>query len=165
MSKKPLSTKKKREYLLNSLSLYLKTSKSIMEYLHINATTRQGKLVCNKSIKNIEQALIKIREIKHIELLEYLNATYIGNNVVAHSLSGHIVTNKKFQYWDSEEGFAEFLEEMKEQKEKSLAKEEEKKKEQEAIKKAKEEGKKVEMVYDDKTKTVRPLIIEENQKA
>ena len=153
---------KKREHLVKIIKCYLETSKSLMEYYKSVAETRKGKLTCTKSIKAIEQAMIRVNEIKHIEILEYLYSTFMGNNVIAYSVSGKVVNSPKLAHYDTENGFAEFQEMLKEQKE--IAEEKERKRQEslEALKKAKEMGKKVEMVYDKETNTTKPMIIEDS---
>ena len=162
---KSISEKKKREYLIEIVSAYLRTNIALMNYYHSVAETRKSKFICNKSIKRTEQALVHLRQIKHIEILDYLYSTFIGNNVIAYSVSGNMVIGKELKYYDSEKGFDEFLAMIKEQKEKIAAKEEERRKTKEAIELAKAQGKKVEMVWDKETKTVKPLIVEDKPQA
>ena len=160
-----LKEKKKREHLIDIIELYLETNVALMEYYKAVADTRKGKLACTKSIKSTLQAIDHLRQIKHIELLDFLYSSFIGNNVIAYSVSGKVVLSKKLAFYDTEDGFVEFLKEQEERKKQALAKEQEKIKTEETIKKAKEEGKKVEMVWDKETKTVKPFIVEDNAKA
>ena len=160
-----ISEKKKREYLIEIISAFLRTNIALMNYYHSVAETRKGKFVCNKSIKKTEEALVHLRQIKHIEILDYLYSSFIGNNAIAYSVSGNIVISDQLKHYDSEQGFDDFLAMIKEQKEKIAAKEEEKRKTKEAIELAKAQGKKVEMVWDKETKTVKPLIVEDKPQA
>lgn len=151
----------KREYLEKIVEHYLETAKSLMEYYQFSADTTDGKLVCAKSIKEIEEAINHLPKIKHVEILEYLYSTFLGNNVIAYSVSGKIVNSQKLRKYDTKNGFKEFLEMVEEQKKEQLERERKRKESVEALKKAKEMGKKVEMVYDPKTKQTKPMIIEE----
>jgi len=160
-----ISEKKKREYLIGIVQKYLETGKSLMEYLKAVAPTRKAKYSCNKSIKKIEEGITHLRQIKHIEVLEYLYSTFIGNGVIAYSISGGIVCSPKMKEYDTESGVKELIELMKETQEKQKAKFEEKQRQKEAIEKAKEQGKNVEMVWDKDTKTVKPMIVEEKPNA
>lgn len=155
-----LTEKRKRDYLIEIISSYLKTNVALMQYFHASATDRKGKFACNKSLKQTEHALVHLRQIKHIELLDYLYSSFIGNNVIAYSISGALVLSKKLQYYDTDNGFVEFQQMLKEKKEQQELKEQERIKTEEAIKKAKAEGKKVEMVWDKESKTTKPLIVE-----
>ena len=136
-----------------------------MKYYKGVATTKEQKLTCNKSIKDIENSINHLRQIKHLEILKYLYATFIGNNVIAYSVSGKVVLSKKLKEYDTDKGFVEFQEMLKEQREQALEREQKKKESVEALKKAKEMGKKVEMVWDKDTKTVKPMIVEDKNNA
>ena len=160
-----LNEKKEREYLINIIQKYLETGKTLMKYYKGVATTKEQKLTCNKSIKDIENSINHLRQIKHLEILKYLYATFIGNNVIAYSVSGKVVLSKKLKEYDTDKGFVEFQEMLKEQREQALEREQKKKESVEALKKAKEMGKKVEMVWDKDTKTVKPMIVEDKNNA
>ena len=160
-----ITEKKKREHLISIIRSYLKTNISIMEYYYVVANDRKSKKVCRDSITSCEEAIAHLQTIKHIEILDYLYGTFVGNNVIAYSISGKLVKSSKLAHWDTEEGFEEFKVEMEEKKKKAIAEAEEREKTKEAVKKAKAEGKKVEMVYDKETKKVRPVIVEEKPNA
>lgn len=158
-----LEEKNKRKYLINIIENYLKTSKSLVEYYKAVATNRKGKLTCTKSIKNIDQALIHLKQIKHIEILDYIYSVFFGNNVIAYTIAGNVVNNKALNDYDTEERIDEFREYLQELKDKSVANEKEQKEKLNTIRKAQEEGKKVEMVWDKDTKTAKPMIIEDKE--
>ena len=160
-----ISKKKKRECLIEIIENYLKTSKSLLEYYKLVAETRKGKLTCTKSIKSIDQAITHLRQIKHIEILEYLYATFVGNNAIVYSVSGKVVNSPKLVEYDTEEGFKGFLEMLEEQKQQRIEQEKKRKESAEALEKAKAMGKKVEMVWDKDTKTAKPMIVEEETNA
>lgn len=160
-----ISEKKKREYLINIIDNYLKTNISLMEYAKAVATEKKQKLVCNKSIRSTEKALIHLRQINHIEILSYLFSIFVGNNISAYSISGSMVLSKKIKEWDTEKGIIEFRDLMEKQKQENELKQKQMQEKMEAIKKAKEEGKDVEIVYDKETKSVKPLIVEEKPNA
>lgn len=152
---------KKRKYLINFIQKYLETSVALMEYYKSVATTRKEKYVCTKSIKSSLQAIDHLRQIKHIEILEYLYSTFVGNNVIAYSVSGKIVLSNKLKEYDSDNGIQEFREMVETQKKEREQKEKQRQETLNAVRKAKEQGKKVEMVWDKDTKTTKPMIVEE----
>lgn len=158
-----ISDKKKREFLIAIIEFYLKTARSIMEYYKAVATTRKAKLVCTKSIKNADNAINHIRQIKHVEVLEYLYSCIIGNNVIAYSISGQLILSKQLQEYDTDEGVKELVEIMKKNKEKEFEQLKKREETLTAVRKAKEQGKKVEMVYDPTTKTTKPMIVEDGE--
>ena len=160
-----IDDKKKKKYLVAIIGSFLKVSITIMEYLKALAPDRKSKLVCTKSIKNAEQALVHLNTIKHIEILDYLYSIFIGNNAVAYSISGKMVLTPKIKEWDTDDGVKELIELMEDNKKRQ---EEQFKKQQEtlkAVEEAKKQGKKVEMVYDKDTKSVKPVIVEEKNNA
>lgn len=156
-----MTQKKKKDHLLKIISAYLDTAQELLSYLKDSADTKVGKRTCSKSIKSIEQAKVHLHTIKHIEVLDYLYSTFIGNNVIAYSVSGKLVNAKKLKEYDTEQGVLELKELMEEARQKAIEKEKAKQEQMTAIKKAQEQGKKVEMVYDKETKTAKPMIIEE----
>ena len=156
-----ISEKKKKQHLVAIIGSFLKTNIALMEYYKAVAPDRKSKLVCTKSIKAAEQALVHLNTIKHIEILDYLYSTFIGNNALAYSISGKMVLSPKIKEWDTDDGVKELIALMEENKKKQQEKFEQQEKNRKAIEEAKKQGKKVEMVYDKDTKTVKPLIIEE----
>ena len=160
-----LTEKKKREYLIAIIGAYLDTSYNLLAYYKAVADTRKAKLTCNKSMKKIEQAKVHLQQIKHIEVLDYLYGTFIGNNAIAYSISGSMVLAPKLAELDTDDGVEELKKEMKERVEKQLEQEKKRKETLEAVNKAKAEGKKVEMVWDKDTKTVKPVIVKEKPNA
>ena len=160
-----LSEKKKRDYLLAIIGSYLTTSYNLMAYYKAVADTRKAKLICTKSMKKLEQARITINQIKHIEVLDYLYSTFIGNNVIAYSVSGNIVLSDKLKEFDNDTGVEELKQIMEDAKQKVLEKQKQRADTINAVNKAKAEGKKVEMVWDNDTKTTKPLTVEEKPNA
>lgn len=160
-----LTEKKKREYLITIIQKYLETGKSLMEYLKAVAPTRSAKYACNKSINKIDEALVHLRQINHIEVLEHLYSMFIGNGVIAYSISGGIIMSKEMQKWDTDEGIHELIELIEENRKKQEEKLKIQQENRKIVEQAKKEGKKVEMVYDKETKSVKPMIVEENNNA
>ena len=158
-----MNERKKRKYLTNILKSYLSVSISLMEYYKAAADTRKGKLVCSRSIKSLNEAMDHLSQIKHIEILDYLYASFIGNNAIAYSVSGKIVNSQKLKEYDTDKGFEEFKKVLEEQRKEQEEREKKRKESMEALKKAKEMGKKVEMVYDKDTKTTKPMIVEDKE--
>lgn len=160
-----LTEKKKREYLITIIQKYLETGKSLMEYLKAVAPTRSAKYACNKSLNKIDEALVHLRQINHIEVLEHLYSMFIGNGVIAYSISGGIIMSKEMQKWDTDEGIHELIELIEENRKKQEEKLKIQQENRKIVEQAKKEGKKVEMVYDKETKSVKPMIVEENNNA
>lgn len=160
-----ISENKKRQHLISIIKNYLLTSKALMEYYHSVADTKKEKLTCNKSIKAIEKSLSIIDEIKHIEILDYLYAIFIGNNAIAYSISGKMVLSPKIKEWDTDDGVKELIALMEEKKKKNQEKFEQQEKTRKAVEEAKKQGKRVEMVYDKETKTVKPVVVKEKSNA
>ena len=156
-----MTQKKKKDHLLKIISAYLDTAQELLSYLKDNADTKVAKATCTKSIKSIEQAKVHLHTIKHIEVLDFLYSSFIGNNVIAYSVSGKLVNADKLKEYDTEQGVLELKELMEEARQKAIEKEKARQEQMTAIKKAQEQGKKVEMVYDKETKTAKPMIIEE----
>ena len=137
----------------------------MLEYYKAVATNRKGKLTCTKSIKSIDQAIIHLRQIKHVEILDYLYSTFFGNNVIAYTIAGKIVNNKTLNDYDKDENIEDFKVYLNELKEKAIEADKQKREKMEVIKKAQEQGKKVEMVWDKDTKTAKPMIVEDKESA
>ena len=153
---------KKREYLIRIIYNYLITNTALMEYYKAVAPDTKSKRVCTKCIKSTHKAIERLDTIKHIEILEYLYSTFIGNNVIAYSVSPKLVLSKKISEWDSDKHFQEFLDEMEEQRIYRERKEQERIESQKAMQRAKEMGKKVQMVYNKEKGIVEPMIVEDN---
>lgn len=158
---KKISEYKKRKHLEDIIGTYLLTAYSLLLYYKDVAPTKDGVKTCNKSIKSIEEALAKLHNIEHIEVLDYLYGTFIGNSAIAYTISGSIVNSKQIKKYDTDKGVVELRQLMEENRKKHQEKEEQRIKNYEAVEKAKKEGKKVEMVWDKESKTVKPLIVEE----
>lgn len=158
-----LTEKKKRQYLIKIIKSYLNTSIELMSYYKAVADTRKAKLVCNKSIKSMKQALVKVDQIKHIEILEYIYSSFVGNNVIAYSVSGKVVLSPKLDEYDQDEHIEEFKEMLEQDRKDREEKEKARKETLEAVRRAKEQGKKIGMVYDKDTKTARPMIIDKEK--
>jgi len=160
-----MNNERKKEYLINVIKAFLQTSIALMKYLKANAKTKEAKEVCQKSIESAELAIKQLPKFKHIEILDYLFGCFIGNNAIAYSVSGKIVTADKLLEYDDDEHIKELIEEMETQKKKREESIKQREENLKTVKKAKEEGKKVEMVWDKETKTVKPMIIEEKPNA
>lgn len=160
-----IDEKKKKKYLIEVIGSFLKTNIALMEYCKAVAPDRKSKLVCTKSIKSTEQALVHLYTIKHIEILDYLYSTFIGNNAIAYSISGKMVLSPKIKEWDTDDGVKELIALMEENKKKKQEKFEQQEKNRKVVEEAKKKGKRVEMAYDKDTKTIKPLIVEEKPRA
>lgn len=161
-----LEENKKRKHLIKIIKNHLELSKSVMEYFKASADTRKGKLVCGKSIKKIDDALIHLNQIEHIEILDYLYASFVGNNPIAYSVSGDIVNSQVLKDYDTETGIVAFRELLENQRKEREEKEKAKIEYQQAVEKAKQSGQTVEMVWDKKTGKPRPMVVKtENNNA
>lgn len=154
----------RKRYLKEILCNYLHTAISFYEYMKRTSDSKTKKL-CTKTINNLEQGIIKINEIKHIEILDYYYTLCVAPNFQVYAVVGSLASSQKMKDYDTEEGIVEFNKIIEEQKQKALEKQKAQKENAEAIKKAKEQGKNVEMVWDKDTKTVKPMIVEEKQNA
>lgn len=160
-----IDDKKKKKYLVTIISSYLKVNISLMEYYKAVAPDRKSKLVCTKSIKRTEQAIVHLSTIKHIEVLQYLYSIFVGPSAQHYAISGSMVLTPKIKEWDTDDGVKELIalvEDNKRRQEEQFKKQEETRK---AVEEAKKQGKKVEMVYDKDTKSVKPVIVEEKNNA
>lgn len=156
------TNKKKRELLLSYLREHLAASIFVMKYLKENAKGKKAKNQCEKSIKSSLDALSYIEKIKHLDILEYLYGVFCGNNVILYSISGSIATSEKIKEWDTKEHHQEFVEFIEDTKKQYEEKQKARQENLQAIQKAKEQGKKVEMVWDNKEKKAKPLIVEQD---
>lgn len=156
-----LSENVKRKYLINIITSHLETAKNMLTYFKAVASTPEQKKVCNKSIRNTKKAIEHLNEIKHIEILEYLYSTFIGNNVIAYTVSGNVVNSKKINFYDKDENIDDFKAMVEDQRQEAIEREKKRQESAEILKKAKEQGKKVEVVWDDKSKSAKPMIVEE----
>ena len=155
-----------KKAIISVLTSILTTSISVMNFYKTVALDEKSKEICDKSIKNAEIGIEKIKKIKHIEILRSLFGHIVLGKEPYYAMCGSLCSFEKIDFWDkTKTGFDEFmkLEELGKQEE--LKKQEEIKKNKEVIKKAQEEGKNVEMLYDKETKTIKPIIVEEKSNA
>ena len=126
---------------------------------------KKNEKICEHSIKKIEDAYSFIENIKHFELLNYIFSMFVGSNYQAHAFVGSWITSEKIKEYDTDEGIEELRQIIKENKKKALEKEKRQKENLEAMKKAREQGKQIQMVWDGKTKTIKPVVVEEKPNA
>ena len=155
-----MTNKRKREYLINIISSYLTTNLTMMSFLREQAPNSHAKRVCTKNIKTTQKAIQYLYEIKHLDILEYIYSSFVGNNIMAYSVSPKMVLSPKIKEWDIEEHHQEFVDYVEELRIYEERKAQERQESQLAIQKAKEQGKKVEMVYDKEQKKVVPVILD-----
>lgn len=154
----------RKRHLKEILCNYFHTAISFYEYMKRTGDSK-AKRICTKTIHKLEQAIIRVNEINHIEILDYYYTLCIAPNYQVYAVVGSLASSQKMVDYDTDEGIVEFNKIIEEQKQKSLEKEKARQENAKAIQKAKEEGKKVEMVWDKDTKTVKPMIIEEKENA
>ncbi len=162
--KMKISEKKKSEYLKSIIRAYLHTNIEIMTYLKANAPDTKSKRVCTKVIKDTELAITHLDTFKRIEILDYLYASIVGNNVIAYSVSPKLILSKRLVEIDNDdEKYQDFLADLEEQRIYNEKKYQERLEYQQAIESAKKQGKKVEMVYDKDKKKIIPTIVEDKK--
>ena len=154
----------RKRFLKEIISNYLRTAISFYEYMK-RASDSKTKRLCTKTITKLQQAIVSVNEIKHIEILDYYYTLCIAPYYQVYVVVGSLASSKQMKDYDTEEGIIAFREKMEDFKNKSIEKEKQNQESANAIKKAKEEGKKVEMVWDKDTKTVKPVIVEEKSNA
>ena len=155
----------KRDILISAITNFLKTSVDMLTYYKKNAETRKAKFTCTRNIKKCYEAIEFVGQIKHIQILEWLATTLVGNNAIMHSVSGGIVLNDRVKYFDTNKGYPEFLQILEDTKKQNEIKNKNRVENLQAIHKAQEQGKKVQMVWDKDSKTAKPMIIEEKPNA
>lgn len=151
----------RKRYLKDIMVSYLHTCISFYEYMKRVATDSKGKRLCTKVIHNLEQAIIKVNNVKHIEILDYYYSLFVAPNFQIFATAGSLLSSPKMLDYDTDSGIVEFNKIIEEQKRKAVEKANEDRANQEAIKKAKEQGKNVEFVYDKDSGKVKPLIVDE----
>ena len=120
----------------------------------------------NKSIRQCRKALEIVPNIKHFEILRAVYGDIVGQISGQLMLGGTLVCSKQLKKWDkNKKGFKEFQELQEENKKIYQEKIKQQQAQRVAMEKAKEQGKKVEMFYDPQTKSVRPVIMENDNKA
>lgn len=161
-----LTEKKKRDYMLKIITNILNTNISLMYFNREISVDDKSRAICNKSIRQSKLGLKQIQTINHIEILQSLFEKLVYGKESYYAMCGSLCSFDKIKYWDNtEKGFQEFLKLEEEGRQKTEQEFEEMKKQREFIKQAQEEGKKVEMVFDNETKKIKPVIIEENNNA
>lgn len=159
-----LNLKQEREHYINIISSVLETNILVMTYYKHRTNDPKAKAICNNSIKSAKKGLEKLPTINHIEILRSLFNNIIVGKEQLFVVASSICSLKNIDKWDkTEKGFKEFLYKEELAKKELETKVAEEKRQQEIIAKAKEQGKKVEMVYDNETKRLKPVIVEEKQ--
>lgn len=161
-----MTNKQKREHLIAMLDALLEVNIQSMSYIKELASDEKSKEICLKSIEQSKLGKQKIREIKHIEILNSLYNHLIYGKEPYFASVGSTCSYERIDIWDkSKKGFQEFISLEQKGYEEAIKKQEEMKKNQEMVAKAKAEGKKVEMIYDNDTKEMRPVIVNEKPNA
>ena len=121
-----------KKAIISVLTSILTTSISVMNFYKTVALDEKSKEICDKSIKNAEIGIEKIKKIKHIEILRSLFGHIVLGKEPYYAMCGSLCSFEKIDFWDkTKTGFDEFM------KLEELGKQEELKK-QEEIKKNKE---------------------------
>lgn len=161
-----LKEKELKTYYIEMITKVLEANISIMGFYKRVAVDDKSRAIAQKSIDNSILGIEKIKGIKHIAILESLYNHIIVGKEQYFVMSGSLCSYDKIDVWDkTATGYKQFLQMEKEGKELALKKQEEEQRNKELIDKAKKEGKKVEMIYDEKTKSLKPVIVEEKPNA
>ena len=161
-----MNKERERLYLVNALSNVLTTTISIMTYYVAITEDKKGKDIFRKSIKQCKKGLKLIKTISHIEILKSMFNKIITGKEYYYVMSGSICSYEKIKTWDNtKKGFEDFLKLEIEGMRQAEQEWKEQESQKEFVRKAQEEGKQVEMVFDDKTKKLKPVIIEEKSNA
>lgn len=157
-----LTINEEKKFLVNILTKLMHTNIAIMELYKKIAVDEKSVEICDKSIEQCNVGLVKIRRIKHIDILRSLYGQLIANREPYFASSGSLCSYEKIDEWDNdEEKFNEFMESENKDREEIARKQQEVIEQRDKINKAREEGKKVEMLYDEKTKTMKPVIVDD----
>lgn len=161
-----LSEKELKEYYVDMLTKVLETNISVFAFYKRLANDEKSIETAQKCIDNSKKGIDKIKGIKHIAILESLYAHIIVGKEQYYAMSGSLCSYDKIDVWDkTTTGYRQFLKMEKEGMELALKKQQEAQKNKEIIDKAKQEGKKVDMIYDEKTKSLKPVVVEEKPNA
>ena len=154
----------KKEHLTKIIVKLLETNIELMTYFKSIASDKKSVSICSKSIRDSKKALKEIYLVHHEEILQSLYNTLISGKENTFALAGTLICSKNFQKWDkTKKGFQEFLALEEEAHKKHQEKVEEQEKMRKSIEEAKQQGKKVEMVYDEKTKSIKPFVVEDSK--
>ena len=161
-----LSEKELKEYYVDMLTKVLETNISVFTFYKRLANDEKSIEIAQKCIDNSKVGIDKIKGIKHIAILESLYVHIIDGKEQYYAMSGSLCSYDKIDVWDkTNTGYRQFLKMEKEGQELALKKQQEVQRNKEIIDKAKQEGKKVDMIYDEKTKSLKPVVVEEKPNA
>lgn len=161
-----LTEKQEREHYINIIDKVLDSSISVFEFYKSIASDDKSREIAQKAIDNALKGKDKIKGIKHIAILRSLFNHIVVGKEQYYAMSGSLCSYDKIDVWDkTTTGYRQFLKMEKEGQELALKKQQEAQKTKEIVEKAKQEGKKVEMIYDDKSKSIKPVVVEEKPNA
>ena len=153
--------KNERKQLTNLIKMALELNIYNCKLLKKLYTDKENTKTFNLSIKQSKQALIKIDDIKHIEILRAIYGDVVGKVSGVLMLGGTMISSNAFDRFDkTEDGFKEFCDLQEQIKNDYIAKIKERQENAEAIRKAKELGKDVNFMFDPKDSKVKPVIVE-----
>lgn len=159
-NKTKLTVQCERRLLINAISGVINANISIMELHKKSATNTKQRNLCKKSINQSRESLIKIKNIKHIEILRSLYNNIIMGKETIFVMSGALLTYPQVEKWDTtEDGFKEFMELEQKAHQEEVEDFERKVKEQQAIEEAQKNGDSVEYVYDKESGTTKQVIV------
>ena len=155
-----------RDYLIYIINVALNLNIENCKFMKRLYKDQKARKTFNKSIRQCEKARLLIKEIKHLEILRAIYGDIVGQISGQLMLGGTLICSKQLKKWDiSEKGFKEFQDLQEENKKIYQEKIKRQQEQRIAIEKAKEQGKKVEMFYDPTTKSVKPVVVESDNKA
>lgn len=161
-----LTKKQEREHIIRMLTSILESNILIMEFYKDISIDKKSRDICKKSIEQSKQGIKTLNEIRHMEILRSMFNKIIVGKETYFATVGSLCAYDRIKIWDTTEtGFKEFVrleEEERKLHEKELQEQQENK---ELIERAQREGKKVEMLYDQESKKIKPVIFEEKPNA
>ena len=157
-----INEQKEREYIIDILTNILRANISLMSFYKDISTNKESSDICEKSIAQCEKGIKTINKIKHIEILRSLFNKIVSGKEYYFAMCGSLCSFEKIKTWDTtKKGFKEFILLEKQAQDEAKKEFEEKQRQKEFVENAEKEGKQVEMIYDEKTKTMKPIIVEE----
>ena len=155
-----------REYQIRILTKIIQTNIEIVNYRKSMATEQKHIDICNKMLRMCNKAIRELPKIKHSDIINSLYNSLVIRNESWFSYIAPSVVSPTTKKWDTtKKGYEEFLRLEEEAQEIAKAKFEEQQKQREIIKQAKENGDKIEMQWDNETKSLKPIIVKENNNA
>lgn len=158
-----ISEKAEKRYIVNIVSAMLNTNIELMTYHKRIAKDKKMKKLCQKSIDETKQGIIKLNKINHIEILRSIYKTTMLGKESIFVVCGSLCNFKEIDNWDNtESGFQDFLKLENQGNQDELDEYNEKIKQQEILEQAQKDGKTIEYVFDKESGKTKPVIVDDN---